>query len=271
MNPRLMPSICGRLRRRPKFSPDASSIMLFGPGVTEVTKAKAIKATSSSGLMTGSPARASSLSREVKPVAIQRDGGSAVQSRLVKRVWNWLVFRLRGLSVKGTCMEHNPYSAPRVELLEPLPVVALERWSARHLSLLAWLTLVSLLGTLVLLGFGLVAQRLELGAYQPAIDGLSLALTALGCYLLLRLKAFAEARFAAKHLAWPVGCAVVGYGALGIFEHGVDEVAMASLNWQAFVYLGLMLLAGGLTLWLGIRLLIDRKSTRLNSSHRSIL
>ncbi|HLD65114.1 MAG TPA: hypothetical protein VJA19_03630 [Pseudomonas sp.] len=153
-------------------------------------------------------------------------------------------------------MEHNPYSAPRVELLEPLPVVALERWSARHLSLLAWLTLVSLLGTLVVLGFGLVAQRLELGAYQPAIDGLSLALTALGCYLLLRLKAFAEARFAAKHLAWPVGCAVVGYGALGIFEHGVDEVAMASLNWQAFVYLGLMLLAGGLTLWLGIRLLM---------------
>lgn len=152
-------------------------------------------------------------------------------------------------------MEQNPYSAPRVELLEPLPVVALERWSTGHLSLLAWLTLVSLLGSLVVLGFRLAAQSPEVGAYQPAIDGLSLALTVLGCYLLLRLKAFAEARFAAKHLAWPVWCSAVGYGLLGIFEYGFDESSMASLNWQTFVYLGLMVLVGGLTLWLGIRLL----------------
>ena len=152
-------------------------------------------------------------------------------------------------------MEHNPYSAPRVELLEPLPVVALDHWRAGHLSLLAWLTLVSLLGTLVVLGFGLVAQRLEVGAYQPAIDGLSLALTVLGCYLLLRLKAYAEARFAAKYLAWPVWCAVVSDGVLGIFEYGFEEKLLANLNWQTFVYLGLMALAGGFTLWLGIRLL----------------
>src|SRR3990167_8902507 len=46
-----MPNICGRLRRRPKFTPLASSIILFGPGVTEVTKAKAIKAISSSAVM----------------------------------------------------------------------------------------------------------------------------------------------------------------------------------------------------------------------------
>lgn len=152
-------------------------------------------------------------------------------------------------------MEHNPYSAPRVELLDPLPVVALERWSAAHLSLLAWLTLVSLLGTLVVFGFGLAAESLEVAAYQSSVDGLNLVLTVLGCYLLLRLKAFAEARFAAKHLAWPVWCSVLGYGLLGIFEYGFDESSMASLNWQAFVYLGLMVLAGGLTLWLGIRLL----------------
>jgi hypothetical protein len=35
----------------PKFTPDARSIMLFGPGVTEVTKAKPIKAIRISMLM----------------------------------------------------------------------------------------------------------------------------------------------------------------------------------------------------------------------------
>ena len=33
-----MPSIWGTVRRTPKFSPEASSIMLFGPGVIEVAK-----------------------------------------------------------------------------------------------------------------------------------------------------------------------------------------------------------------------------------------
>ena len=36
------------LRRTPKFTPEASNIILLGPGVTEVTKAKAMKASSSS-------------------------------------------------------------------------------------------------------------------------------------------------------------------------------------------------------------------------------
>ena len=34
-----MPSMCGMVRTKPKFTPDASSMKLFGPGVTEVTKA----------------------------------------------------------------------------------------------------------------------------------------------------------------------------------------------------------------------------------------
>ncbi len=44
----LMPSMCGRARRTPKFTPEASSIMLLGPGVMEVTKAKPRKAARSS-------------------------------------------------------------------------------------------------------------------------------------------------------------------------------------------------------------------------------
>ena len=34
-----MPSMCGTVRRMPKFTPDANSIILFGPGVIEVAKA----------------------------------------------------------------------------------------------------------------------------------------------------------------------------------------------------------------------------------------
>ncbi|MNF18341.1 hypothetical protein D3C80_2223620 [compost metagenome] len=39
-----MPSMCGIVRRKPKFTPEANSIMLFGPGVIEVAKAKVTSA-----------------------------------------------------------------------------------------------------------------------------------------------------------------------------------------------------------------------------------
>src|ERR1700719_2904376 len=42
--PSSMPAICGRVRRTPKFTPDTASMMLLGPGVTEVTKPKGISA-----------------------------------------------------------------------------------------------------------------------------------------------------------------------------------------------------------------------------------
>lgn len=37
--PTLIPSICGTVRRNPKFAPEANSIMMFGPGVIDDTKA----------------------------------------------------------------------------------------------------------------------------------------------------------------------------------------------------------------------------------------
>ncbi len=52
MKPMPTPSMCGSVRRKPKAAPEAISIMLFGPGVTEVTKAKAASATRRSGFMT---------------------------------------------------------------------------------------------------------------------------------------------------------------------------------------------------------------------------
>jgi len=42
--PRLMPERCGSVRRKPKFTPEASSIVLLGPGVMLVTSANRMPA-----------------------------------------------------------------------------------------------------------------------------------------------------------------------------------------------------------------------------------
>jgi len=39
-----MPAICGKVRRKPKVSPDDSTMMLFGPGVKNITMANTTKA-----------------------------------------------------------------------------------------------------------------------------------------------------------------------------------------------------------------------------------
>src|ERR1700681_1081056 len=46
-NPIVMPAICGTVRRKPKCRPDASSMMLCGPGVKNITVANMTKAISS--------------------------------------------------------------------------------------------------------------------------------------------------------------------------------------------------------------------------------
>jgi hypothetical protein len=45
--PTLIPRMCSTVRRKPKFAPEASSIMLLGPGVPAVAKANRTKASSS--------------------------------------------------------------------------------------------------------------------------------------------------------------------------------------------------------------------------------
>ena len=46
-----MPAMCGTVRDTPKFTPDAISMMLFGPGVIEQTIAKVNRAASRVGVM----------------------------------------------------------------------------------------------------------------------------------------------------------------------------------------------------------------------------
>ena len=50
MKPVVTPTMCGRLARRPKFAPDAMSIVLLGPGVIEAAKANRQRAVNSSGV-----------------------------------------------------------------------------------------------------------------------------------------------------------------------------------------------------------------------------
>ncbi|MNU11550.1 hypothetical protein D3C72_2594990 [compost metagenome] len=48
MKPTLMPKACGIERRTPKFTPEASNMVLLGPGVIEDTKANSTKAVNKS-------------------------------------------------------------------------------------------------------------------------------------------------------------------------------------------------------------------------------
>ncbi|MNH27651.1 hypothetical protein D3C79_877730 [compost metagenome] len=49
--------MCGIVRLKPKFTPEASNMVLFGPGVIEVTRANRAKPSSrsSESVMGGSP------------------------------------------------------------------------------------------------------------------------------------------------------------------------------------------------------------------------
>ncbi len=74
VKPKPMPSMCGIVRRNPKFTPDASSIMLFGPGVIEVANAKTDSASRASPVIGARPGRAeleSCRSRQNDPIPLE--------------------------------------------------------------------------------------------------------------------------------------------------------------------------------------------------------
>ncbi len=146
--------------------------------------------------------------------------------------------------------QNNPYAAPQVALVDVQAPHTLPGWSPRQLRLLGWLNLAYLLGTLVVLGLAVVIQqKTALG------DWLSLAITLLGCYLILRLKAFIELRFAVRGLLWPVWLSVTISLALECMQLYWGEDQLVGLNPLALSYFGLMALLGLVMLWLGIILL----------------
>jgi hypothetical protein len=151
-------------------------------------------------------------------------------------------------------VDENPYAAPQASVVESLPAPCLPDWRAGHLRLLGWLSLLSVFASLVLLLLALGEQALAEEGRRLA-DWLGLALMLLGNYLLLCLKGFVEARFAARGLAWPVWLMVLGGLLLELLDFLYGAAMFSSFNPQGISYLALMAAYGLATLWFGLRLL----------------
>ncbi len=152
----------------------------------------------------------------------------------------------------------NPYSAPQADLLDATRAPRLQGWSARQLQVLGWLALVSVLTNALMFGLLVASGLLEEGEAQLLLaytDWLNLALVLLGCYLLLRFKAFAEARFAARGLGVPIWALVAVTLLLEALDGLFGERLFAALDWPTASYIGVLCLMGACTAWLGVRLL----------------
>ncbi|WP_137973298.1 hypothetical protein [Pseudomonas sp. F(2018)] len=144
---------------------------------------------------------------------------------------------------------NNPYAAPTVELIDAQAPQQLSGWSPGQLRVLGWLNLVYLVATLVVVGLAFVESLATMG------DWLSVAATLLGSYLVLRLKAFLEARFDARGLDWPVWLSVVLSVALELAQLYWGDTALAEFSVPSFIYFGGLAVLGLVILWLGIVLL----------------
>lgn len=150
-------------------------------------------------------------------------------------------------------MENNPYAAPQASVLEPAALPILPDWPAGRLRLLGALALIALFGALVMLAMVLFGKALgEEGRHLAEWLGLSLML--LDSYLLLCLKGFAEARFAAQGLGWPVWLAVCAGVWLELLDFHFGGGLSSARTVQGYAYLGLIVINGLAIFWLGLRL-----------------
>lgn len=150
-------------------------------------------------------------------------------------------------------MDENPYAAPRGALLDDTAAPPLPDWTSAQLRVLGWLSLASTLGALVvmLLSLAMLGPTGHAAAYAY---WLGLVVVLLGDYLLLRLKSFIEARFAAHGLGWPVWLTI----GLSLLLEAADPFLGYSSRqpgWQALFFGLALIVYGALTVWLGVRLL----------------
>ncbi|MDH4582986.1 hypothetical protein E8F20_14085 [Pseudomonas sp. BN415] len=151
-------------------------------------------------------------------------------------------------------MDENPYAAPRVDLVEEAGPRQMNGWMPGHLRLLAWLSLVCAVSTLILTGLAVAAGATEDPLMTNLSDWFGVALTLLGCYLLIRFKLFAEARFSAEGLAPPVWAVIIGSLVIEVLGFLMGD-ASTQPGWPMLFYFGLVAMLGALTAWLGVRLL----------------
>ncbi len=151
-------------------------------------------------------------------------------------------------------MDENPYAAPRVDLVEDRGPRQMRGWTPGNLRLLAWLSLVSAVGTLILTGLAVAAGATENPRMASLTDWFGVALTLLGCYLLIRLKLFAEARFSGEGLAPPVWAVIMVSLVIEVLDFFMGD-ASSQPGWPMLFYFGVIAVLGALTAWLGVRLL----------------
>lgn len=152
-------------------------------------------------------------------------------------------------------MEHNPYAAPRVELIEARRPTLAAGWNPAHLRLLAWLSLALLLAQGVLFALAFLGTA---GPGEP-LDRYSLWLgvlcTLLGCYLTWRATRFLVERFAARGMAWPlwlsIGLSVLIQAYAVVFDAQLD----GRPNGPLFGFMALCLPSGVVGIWYGVRVL----------------
>src|SRR5450755_2795570 len=76
--PKVMPAICGSVRRNPCVSPEDSSMTLFGPGVKYITAANTIKAIRSGcDMLHSGDFRQDLLGQNLRTLRQQHDGDAA--------------------------------------------------------------------------------------------------------------------------------------------------------------------------------------------------
>lgn len=144
---------------------------------------------------------------------------------------------------------NNPYASPQVALVDAQAPRPLNGWNPGQLRLLGWLNLAYLFATLVVIGLAFVESL------AAVADWLSVAATLLGSHLVLRLKAFLEARFAASGLSWPVWLSVVLGVALELAQLYWGDAKLAEFSVPSYIYFGGLAMLGLVILWLGIMLL----------------
>lgn len=154
-------------------------------------------------------------------------------------------------------MDHNPYAAPKVELIEARTPSAFAggRWNPGSLRLLAWLSLALLLaqGVLFALSFlGGVKQGDPLDRYSLWLGVLC---TLLGCFLSWRATQFLVDRFGARGMAWPlwlsIGLALLIQAYAVVFDRQLDGTP----NAQLVGFMALFLPSGLVGIWYGVRVL----------------
>ncbi len=151
--------------------------------------------------------------------------------------------------------QNNPYAAPQVALIDQQVPQGLPGWSPGQLRVLGWLCLASVVVTLVAMVAVFFSGGEESSLAGRISDWMGTLASLLGCYLLLRFKAFLEQRFAAGGLTAPTYLIILTSLTSEALHWIWGDALFASFDWRSLLYFAVLVLMGAGTVWLGVVLL----------------